>query len=576
MDEKIARTIAGLRDWKEHQEFTKNALAKDRLTPEVKVALERRSVELGRELVAQKTGLVLSRLTAAEEKIVLAVSKYVAIKALQSSHATRTFDQLRNRGLIGAAETAVCKSSPTDGFRTLAEVNHSDISYEQIVVDHPNEFSERANWYARRALGLPNGLSIPPAPGSSDTQTRTTVLIAWLKSIARDNDGIIPAFTNKEAAAAIGLNDIQTHGRAHGNMQSRIDFACYRVGLPPLGLVAEEPFELAWSQEHRTWAFPVQEMQRTAQFREWTEQDFDRVLRETERLPGQAHLIWKDAFEKEEQAIKAWACMFTTQEPTSAVIEERKGKRNASWSRDELILALDLYMRHGASPLAKDSPEIKELSEVLNLLGAVLLQRTDQTYRNMNGVYMKLMNFRRFDPDYTADGKTGLTRGNQDEAHVWDKFAHDPKRLAEVAQFIRQGITEHRADADLAGLDEPGIEEAEEGRVATRMHLYRERDRRLVKEAKAQAMKQYGRLVCAVCSFDFLKRYGEVGANIIDVHHTKPVHSMQPGEKTKVADLVLLCSNCHRVVHSKRTWLSIEQVKAALAKASTDGHRTSR
>ena len=229
-------------------------------------------------------------------------------------------------------------------------------------------------------------------------------------------------------------------------------------------------------------------------------------------------------------------------------------------------------MRHRASPPAKDSPEIEELSEVLNQLGDVLRQRTSGTYRNTNGVYMKLMNFRRFDPDYMAEGKTGLTRGNQDEARVWNQFASDPVRLAEVARFIRQGITEHRADEDLAGPDEPGIEEAEEGKIATRVHRYRERDRRLVLEAKARAIREHGRLVCAACSFDFSKRYGEVGIDIIDVHHEKPVYTMKPGEKTKVTDLVLLCSNCHRVVHSKRAWLSIEQVKAALAKASIDGH----
>ncbi|ARV17653.1 hypothetical protein AEP_00693 [Curvibacter sp. AEP1-3] len=576
MDEKIARTIAGLRDWQEHQEFRKNADARGRLTPEVKLALDQRAVELGRELVAQKTGLDLTSLSPAEEKIVLAVSQYVALKKLQSSNATRTFDQIRNRGLKGAAEAAVCRNSPSEGFRTLAEAKQSDISYEQIVLDHPTEFSERANWYARSALGLPNELSNPPAQDSSETQTRTTAFITWLKNAALDNEGIIPTFTNEEGAAAIGLNDMQRHGRAHGNLQSRIDFACYRAGLPPLGLAAEQPFELAWSQERRTWAFPVQEMQRAAQLKKWTDQDFDCVLRETERLPGQAHLIWKEALGTEEQAIKAWTMLFTTQEPTSTVIEEKRANRNAIWSRDELILALDLYIRQRASPPAKDSPEIKDLSEVLNKLGAVLGQRTGETYRNMNGVYMKLMNFRRFDPLYMAEGKSGLTRGNQDEARVWDRFASDPKRLAEVAGYIRQGITEHQADEELAGPDELGIVEAEEGRLVTRMHRYRERDRRLVAEAKSQAMKQQGRLICAACNFDFSKRYGEVGANIIDVHHTKPVHTMEPGEKTKVADLVLLCSNCHRVVHSKRTWLSIAQVKAALAKASTERKTSSR
>lgn len=565
LDEKIARTISGLRDWKEHQEFAKNAAAKGRVTPEIQTALDRRAVELGRELVARKTGLDLSSLSPAEEKIVLAVSQYVAIKELHASHASRTFDQLRNRGLIGAAESAVCSGSPTEGFRTLARANQSEVSYEQIVVDHPKEFSERAIWYSRRALGLPNALSNPPAQEKSDTQTRTTAFIAWLKKAASDNDGIIPSFTNEEAVAAIGFDDMQKYGRVHGNMQSRIDFACYRANLPPLGLAAHEPFELAWVQERRTWAFPVQAMQRASQLREWANEDFDKVLQEAGRLPGQAHLIWKDALAKEEAAIKAWAFGYATDAPTDPVVEEKRARRNAVWSRDELILALDLYMRHRASPPGKDSPEIAELSETLNQLGAVLGQRATGTYRNTNGVYMKLMNFRRFDPDYTSDGKTGLTRGNQDEARVWDQFAGDPLRLAEVARFIRQGISDHRTDEGLAGPDEPGIEEAEEGKVATRVHRFRERDRRLVEEAKVQALKTHGRLFCVACGFDFSKRYGDVGANIIDVHHTRPVHAMKPGEKTKVVDLALLCSNCHRVVHSRRKWLTIDQVKAALS-----------
>lgn len=574
MDERIARTIARLADLEEYQEFTKNALAKGGLTPKVQEALDQRSVELGRELVAQKTGLDLTSLSAAEEKIVLVVSQYVALKKLQSSHASRTFSQLHNKGLIGAVEAAVCSRSPKKGFQTLANENHSDISYEQIVVDHPAEFSGRANWYSRRTLGLPNEFSAPPAQENIDTQTRTTAFITWLKNSASDNDGIIPPFTNEQAAAAIGLDGMHKYGRTHGNMQSRIDFACYRAGLPPLGLAAEQPFELAWSQENRTWEFPVHAMQLAAQLREWTDQDFDKVLRETERFPGQAHLIWKVAFAEEEQAIRTWAFSFTMEKLADTVIEERQARRNAPWSRDELILALDLYMRHRASPPAKGSPEIKELSGVLNQLGVVLRQRTSSTYRNTNGVYMKLMNFRSLDPDYTATGGAGLTRVGQDDVRVWNQFANYPARLAEVARFIRHGITEHRADEDLAGPDEPGIEEAEEGKVATRIHRYRERDRRLVEAAKTRAMTQHGRLVCAACSFDFSKRYGEVGVNIIDVHHEKPVHTMKPGEKTKVTDLVLLCSNCHRIVHSKRKWLSVEKVKEALAKASAEGHPT--
>src|SRR5690349_16966409 len=83
--------------------------------------------------------------------------------------------------------------------------------------------------------------------------------------------------------------------------------------------------------------------------------------------------------------------------------------RNPDWTRDELILALDLYLQHRASLPAKDSTQVFELSAVLNRLAAALHgQRERQaSFRNANGVYMKLMNFRRLDPQYTNAGKKG-------------------------------------------------------------------------------------------------------------------------------------------------------------------------
>ncbi|MEB2605017.1 HNH endonuclease [Burkholderia cenocepacia] len=558
MDEKISRIIQRLGSWGELGRFRENAESQERLTPEVQSALDRRAVELARDLVAQKTGLNLSNLSPAEDKIVLAVSRYVAIKTTQRSHASRTFDQLRNRGLIGAAEYAVCRNRPTDGFKTLDEANERDVSYEQIVVSHPEEFSARALWYSRQTLGFPNKWSRPPAEVNSITHVRTKALLQWLRVIANNNHGVVIPFTNSDAAAVVGLNP-RTDGVAHGNIQSRIDYACYLVGLPPLGLTAAEPYE-TWAELSGDPAFRGAAILRAARHRVWSDTDFDNLLREIEQIPAQAP--WAKT---EQDTVKAWVRSFETDDDEP--VEETEGaRRNARWSRDELILALELYMRHRVSPPSKGAPEIAVLSSVLNKLGVVLGQRISETYRNENGVYMKLMNFRSLDPEYTAQGKTGLSQGNKDEALVWDEFAGDVPRLAEVAQFIRDGITEHSNDIDLAGPDEPGIEEAEEGRVATRVHRCRERDRRLVEAAKKQARERHGRLFCVACDFDFSKRYGDLGDGIIDVHHTKPVHTMRPGEKTKVSDLILLCSNCHRIVHSKRKWLTLEQLRAALGR----------
>lgn len=84
-------------------------------------------------------------------------------------------------------------------------------------------------------------------------------------------------------------------------------------------------------------------------------------------------------------------------------------RRNPAWTRDELILALDTYLRHRRSPPGKDSREIIELSDILSRLAVALGVPRGESYRNANAVYMKLMNFRSLDPGYTAEGKVGLT-----------------------------------------------------------------------------------------------------------------------------------------------------------------------
>lgn len=113
-------------------------------------------MHLGRNLIVERTGIDLSNLTPAEERIVEAVSEYVAVKKRDGKNAARTLVQLQNRGLIEAAETAVSKAKPTQGFVTFKEEDLEGLSYEQIILDHPEEFSPRARWYANRRLQPPH------------------------------------------------------------------------------------------------------------------------------------------------------------------------------------------------------------------------------------------------------------------------------------------------------------------------------------------------------------------------------------------------------------------------------------
>ena len=566
IDERISRTINSLKSWDEIATFEANAKGLNRLNEEITAALTKQSSTLARVYVSEKTNLDFSKQSAAEEQIIHVVCEYVGIMRRQGKYPGRTLEQLKNRGLLGAVEVAVCRGTPTQGFQTLVDEDREELSYEQIVVDHPDEFTPRALWYSRRTLGLPNDTGTAPADTASDTQTRTAVLLLWLKSLAKENNGLLPPFTNDDSGIILEMFDLQQFGRVLGNIQSRIDYACYVTGLPPLGLAAETPFERAWGQDGRAWMFPIVSMQAAAQTRHWVNEDFDRILKATEALPRLAHKIWGDELSLNESKVKEWALSFggAVSRNDSVTESESTSKRNPTWSRDELILALDLYRRHRESPPSKDSAEVAELSSFLNRMGGVLGRADTDTYRNVNGVYMKLMNFRRFDPNYIKDGKVGLSRGNKDEEVVWSEFAPDPGRLSSVVAAIRLAVDAYADNGELEGVDEPDIQEAEEGRVLTRLHRFRERSRRLVDARKKVAMKQHGRLFCEACGFDFSAAYGPTADGLIDVHHTKPVHTLTQGDTTKLEDLALLCANCHRVVHSSRKWLTVEQIKQLL------------
>lgn len=119
MEENIARTIRNISSWEELKEFEINVRAKNRFSSEIGDAIKARASDLGRALIVEKTGLNVVDLSPAEAKIVQAVSEYVGVMRQQGKYPGRTFDQLRNRGLLDAAENAVCRARPTQGFQTL-------------------------------------------------------------------------------------------------------------------------------------------------------------------------------------------------------------------------------------------------------------------------------------------------------------------------------------------------------------------------------------------------------------------------------------------------------------------------
>lgn len=84
--------------------------------------------------------------------------------------------------------------------------------------------------------------------------------------------------------------------------------------------------------------------------------------------------------------------------------------------------------------------------------------------------------------------------------------------------------------------------------------------------ARKICLSHYG-YTCQVCGLNFEERFGSEFAEIVDVHHLKPL-SAANGERLvdPISDLVPLCPNCHRMVHCGSTEpRSLEEVKAIVA-----------
>ena len=86
-----------------------------------------------------------------------------------------------------------------------------------------------------------------------------------------------------------------------------------------------------------------------------------------------------------------------------------------------------------------------------------------------------------------------------------------------------------------------------EGEQVLVTHVERERDTGIVWRAKEKFRKVHGRLFCEACAFDFQAKYGSLGEGFIEAHHVTPLN--EGPRHTSPDDLMMLCANCHRMVH---------------------------
>ncbi|MBM2815052.1 MAG: HNHc protein [Ignavibacteria bacterium] len=99
-----------------------------------------------------------------------------------------------------------------------------------------------------------------------------------------------------------------------------------------------------------------------------------------------------------------------------------------------------------------------------------------------------------------------------------------------------------------------------EGKEIYNLHKSKERNRELVCKVKDRSLKTNANLPCQICGFSFYDKYGELGKGFIEAHHLFPISQLTNETETKFSDMVLVCSNCHRMLHRKRPWISIDEL----------------
>jgi 5-methylcytosine-specific restriction protein A len=212
---------------------------------------------------------------------------------------------------------------------------------------------------------------------------------------------------------------------------------------------------------------------------------------------------------------------------------------------------------NGWRQLDDGDPRVQALSELLQSPANHPFKPRHPDFRNPAGVGRKTADIATVRPGYPGV----RTRGNLLDRVVLDHFVADPAGMHARAARIREVLREGQAGADvLPDLDADDDSGAGEGGLALRAHLRRERDPRLRRKKIIETRRRGLPIACEVCQFDFGRVYGSHGLDYIECHHRIPLH-VTGQTQTRLADLALLCSNCHRMIHHGKQWLTVEELK---------------
>lgn len=152
-----------------------------------------------------------------------------------------------------------------------------------------------------------------------------------------------------------------------------------------------------------------------------------------------------------------------------------------------------------------------------------------------------------------------LFLGSSDPLFKKIKFGNRVK--FSLIEFSSDNVREQVLDYELNGFPE--------GKEKFIKHLSYERRPLVIAIAKENFKEANdGQIFCEICGFNFEEKYGEHGKGFIEGHHILPVSEMGETHHTTPDEIIMVCSNCHRMLHRKRPWITKDKLKSLLKQKS--------
>ena len=124
-----------------------------------------------------------------------------------------------------------------------------------------------------------------------------------------------------------------------------------------------------------------------------------------------------------------------------------------AWTRDEVLIALNLYCQLPFGKLHQGNPLIIKVAEMLD--------------RTPGSVAMKLSNLASLDPEITTSGRKGLEGASALDKSVWTEFAQEPAAIAVESQQLMDLLVDGIAPELSTQAEEPDIPAATDAETSS-------------------------------------------------------------------------------------------------------------